>query len=323
MLDRLQAATAALAEDYAYGALLQAAQRLSARYRVEEKAPTGARLLTQDVEAAAYCASRMPATFAALCRALELTRAALPQPPRTLLDVGAGPGSALWAAQATFPELEAATLLEREPAMAQAGRRLAAGQPLCPAVWQEAALQRAALPPADLVVCAYCLAELPPQDVEAQTRRLWAAAGQALVLVEPGTPEGWARLETCKAVLRDAGAYMLAPCATIDACGLQGDWCHWTARVSRTRLMRLLKGGDVPYEDEKFAFLAVGRQPGQPDRGRIRRHPQLHGGWVNLSLCQGNRPQERRVTRGQDGPAAYKAARKAATGDPWPPAGEA
>lgn len=318
-MERLQAAATALAEEYPHGTLLQAAQRLSECYRAQEKAPTGARLLTREVEAAAYCASRMPATFAALCRALALTRATLAQPPRTLLDVGAGPGSALWAAQAVFPDLEAATLLEREAAMIRAGQRLAADQLLCPADWRQGDLRQTDLPPADLVVCAYCLAEWAPQDLENQTLRLWTAAGQVLVLVEPGTPEGWARLERCKAALRAEGAHMLAPCATMDACGLEDDWCHWTVRVPRTRLMRRLKGGDAPYEDEKFAFLAVARQPGRPERGRIRRHPQMHGGWVGLSLCQDNHPEDRRATRAQDGPETYKVARKAGVGDPWPP----
>ena len=39
------------------------------------------------------------------------------------------------------------------------------------------------------------------------------------------------------------------------------DWCHFTCRVARSRLHKLLKGGEAPYEDEKFAFLAVARQP--------------------------------------------------------------
>ena len=58
--------------------------------------------------------------------------------PQSILDLGAGPGTATWAAVAVFPSIEHAELVEREPDMAALGVRLArsgAADLLADAVW--------------------------------------------------------------------------------------------------------------------------------------------------------------------------------------------
>ena len=74
---------------------------------------------------AAYLAYRAPATFAAA--AAVFRQIALQRPewrPVSLLDVGAGPGVAAWAAAEIWPSLTALTLIEAEPEMLAAGREL-------------------------------------------------------------------------------------------------------------------------------------------------------------------------------------------------------
>ncbi len=52
------------------------------------------------VQAAAYMAARMPACYAAVFTVLQELRVRLPAfQPVSLLDFGAGPGTAIWAAQ--------------------------------------------------------------------------------------------------------------------------------------------------------------------------------------------------------------------------------
>ena len=47
---------------------------------------------------------------------------------------------------------------------------------------------------------------------------LWQRRGQALVLIEPGTPQGFARIRAARAALIEAGAHIAAPCTHDNAC---------------------------------------------------------------------------------------------------------
>src|ERR1041384_2505595 len=93
--------------------LARATAALVERYRSGQPAAGGVFLESAE-DIAAYAAYRMPATFAAIAAALTQLREQWPgEEPRSLLDVGAGPGTAVWAAQAVWPSLERALLLER------------------------------------------------------------------------------------------------------------------------------------------------------------------------------------------------------------------
>ena len=75
-------------------AVRAAALDLSRRYRESGRAPDGARLARSAEEVRAYAAFRMPATYAAVSRALEIAREAGLPGAQTLTDVGSGSGSA-------------------------------------------------------------------------------------------------------------------------------------------------------------------------------------------------------------------------------------
>ena len=83
-------------------------------------------------------------------------------------------------------------------------------------------------------------------------------------------------------------------------------------RVQRTRLHKALKGGQAPYEDEKFAYLALTRQSAQPCTARVLRHPQIAPGRITLTLCEGGEKTVRVVTKKDP---LWKRARKIGAGD--------
>ena len=310
----LRAAIEQRAERYTPAQLAALSQQLTLRYHT--MSGRGQSLLSQGDEALAYAAVRMPATFGAVCGALQQTLPVLNALPRTLLDVGAGTGAASWAA-ASLLELDGITCFEREEAMRTLGQQLmqAGASPLPGARWLAGDAVCDALPAgADLVLASYMLNEFSPAQRAAAVDKLWAAAGQVLVILEPGTPVGFALLREVRTQLLAKGAYLAAPCPHAGACRLTGDdWCHFSARIARSRLHRLLKGGDVPYEDEKYAYLAFSRTPVQPAAARILRHPKAAKGQITLSLCCADANREVTV-RKRDG-SAFKAARKAAWGD--------
>jgi len=113
-------------------ALRAAAARLSECYRgsltgsASALATPANTALSTDAQRAAYLAVRLPATFAAAAAALAWSAECCSLEPRTVLDLGSGPGSALWAAAQLFPTIEAATAFERDPRLIEIARRLAA-----------------------------------------------------------------------------------------------------------------------------------------------------------------------------------------------------
>ena len=173
-----------------------------------------------------------------------------------------------------------------------------------------------------MVVASYVLNELPPEGRRAGAERLWAAASGMLLLVEPGTPAGYALLREARDALLSAGARMVAPCPHEGPCPIAGEeWCHFTCRVARSRLHRRLKEGDAPYEDEKFAYLALCRKEilpagALPEAARVLRHPQVEKGRITLTLCA---PDGRKtLTVSKKDAARFRLARKAKCGDPFP-----
>lgn len=95
-----------------------------------------------------------------------------------------------------------------------------------------------------------------------------------MVLIEPGTPEGYLRIREARGQLIDAGMTVAAPCPHDGTCPIEvgQDWCHFSARVSRSSLHRQVKGGSLPYEDEKFSYVAATRFP--VEAGRLPDHAQ-------------------------------------------------
>lgn len=273
------------------------------------------------VDPVAYAAVRMPATFAAVAAALRATVAAAPGfAPRTQLDVGAGTGAALWAGAATWASLEAATLIEVDPQMRELGARLATGGrgALPEARWLGADLLGPwEAGPHDLVTAAYALGELPEGGRPAVVERLWGVTAGALLIVEPGTPRGWATVRVAREQLRSAGAQLLAPCPHQGDCPLpanpEQDWCHFAERLARSRALRQAKGAALGFEDEKYAYIVAARLPGERVAARVLRHPVSRPGRIELALCARDGLRRALVTKADQG--AWRVARALAWGD--------
>ena len=311
----LQAAILREIEGVSRRDLQAASDSLSNQYR--EAAGAGAAPLATDAARLAYLVTRLPATYAATEAALAELRARCPElEPRTLLDLGAGPGSAAWATRAVFGSVSTAVLVERDPGFVALGRRLAAELPIG-AAWRHAdAVALSPGPRFDLVVLAYVAGELPPGRVDQLIERAWAAAEGALVIVEPGTPAGYSVILRARSRLLGLGATIVAPCPHEAPCPLTGaDWCHFGVRLARSREHRLLKGGALGFEDEKFSYLAATCRLGAPAPARVLRRPDLHKGHVRLRVC--GAAGLATLTIGRSEGEAYHAARHARWGDAW------
>ena len=296
--------------------LKRAADILSRRYRGEVR--DGRLHLSDRLAAQAYLATRLPATYAAIRASLATVAEVRPDfAPATLLDIGAGPGSALWAARDCWDSVEDATMVETSDAIRKVGADLATHAAPTRVSWVPGNIETGlpALPRADVVTLAYVLDELPPVLISRVTDQLWALTGDMLVVVEPGTPAGWRRILEVRSRLVAAGAHLVAPCPHQAECPIAApDWCHFARRVARSRLHRLAKNAEVPWEDEKYIFIAASRTPGEVPAARVLSPPQSASGTIRLKLCRQDGSAAERLVSKREG-AAFKTARRLDWGD--------
>ena len=272
----------------------------------------------------AYVATRMPATVAALEAVCVEVRERCPDLKiETLLDLGAGPGSALWAARSVFAELARATLVEPDTGMVALARQLLGCGALdtVQVTWVrriDTGEDAAAVAPADLVVIGYLLTELGPTARAEAVAAAWRTCRGALAIVTPGSPEGSAAMLEARRQLISHGGSVIAPCPHSDACPLPSDdWCHFGVRLNRSRVHRRLKDGVLPYEDEKYSYLVVTRGSGLPAADRVIRRPQLRDRMVTLRVCGQDGVRDEIVPRSRG--AQFRQARKLRWGDAYRP----
>jgi ribosomal protein RSM22 (predicted rRNA methylase) len=320
--DELRAGLDKALARYSAHDLSRSAAQLTERYRATGPSAEGAHLRGQ-ADVAAYAAYRMPATYAAAATAMRQAAALAPGfRPVTHLDAGGGTGAAIWAAGATWPSLRQATVIERDPHAIDLGRRLARGSEAAAVrgtTWRHAAIRPGLdRPPADLATMSYALGELPEADRPHVVR--WLAAGAAMVIIiEPGTPAGYATIAAAREVLAGAGLNIVAPCPHDGRCPIQPgrDWCHFSVRLPRNPLHRQIKAGTLSFEDEKFSYVAAASGSWPRAGARVLRHPQKRKGVVSLRLCAGEDGVRDVIVSKRQGD-LYRLARDVGWGDAWP-----
>ncbi|MBS0624691.1 MAG: hypothetical protein JSS32_01415 [Verrucomicrobia bacterium] len=306
----LQAAIEEIAANIEIPSIRTAHSELSEAYRRGE----GSHFRNKD-QTIAYLLARMPATYAAVFKALLDLRERLPEwTCKTLLDLGAGPGTASWAASEIFP-LQTVHLFEKSFSILSLGRKLAAYSEtpaLKSASWSEQDLTRPfELPKADLAILSYVLAETDCTDL---IQKL-ILQGTTLLIVEPGTPKGFSTILALRKKIVEWGAYIAAPCPHQGECPMSS-WCHFPARVERTKIHKILKEGSMGYEDEKFSYLAVTPFAPPPLEGRLVEKPLKLSGHVKLTLCtKEGTCEQRTISRKQK--ELYRQARDAEWSSPW------
>ncbi|MCH9609503.1 MAG: hypothetical protein S4CHLAM45_14190 [Chlamydiales bacterium] len=210
----------------------------------------------------AYVLCRMPATLAVL-ESLHLNYS-------TLLDLGAGPGTA------SLLFGDKVTSVEQDPDFIKLSKLLDSQ-----GSWINEDFRKASLTPHDALLFSYSLGEVWPLSL----KPYWELAKEALVIVEPGTPRGYQTILEARDQLIALGGYVAAPCPHNNSCPLiKPDWCHFGVNVPRSQLHRRLKKGSMSYEEEKFSYLIVTRQKHQGN-ARILIKPDKHPGHVKLKLC--------------------------------------
>jgi ribosomal protein RSM22 (predicted rRNA methylase) len=288
----LQAGLARLAHGMSRNAIAERAAAQSRNYLAGGRS----HVITSDADVFAYAFARLPATYAAAVAVFNAMRHTLPTfQPRTMLDVGAGPGTATFAAVRAFETLADIRLIDANAPLRNLSLSLmaeAASETLRQVVhrqsyWHgDALVLLAEAEPADLVVASYMAGEIATEELLRFTQLLWAATAAALMIIAPGTPQGYQRILQMRGELIAAGARVVAPCPHERPCPLRPpDWCHFAQRLPRSRDHLRIKGAEVPFEDEKFSYVVVSRGKPQSLAARVLAPPRITKSAITTKLC--------------------------------------
>lgn len=254
--------------------VLQAARHaLSQRYKTEHQ--------TKDLSPAerhVYIQARMPATQA-VCANILASHLGSRADLNSLLDLGCGPGSATAAALQVLPNLQTIHLIDQDD-----------GYPynfVQHTHFMRQDFKQLSLPQSyDLTIISYALSECSESLLIAVLEQAWANTEKYLVLIEPGTPYGYASFMLARQHLINQGAKIIAPCPHENICPLsQGDWCHFKLRLARSKLHQQIKQGSQAFEDESYTFGIFSKSIVEQRHKRIIKKPMHKTGHMIFDLC--------------------------------------
>jgi ribosomal protein RSM22 (predicted rRNA methylase) len=274
--------------------------------------------LSSEHQRLAYLAARFPATYAAISHTLtELIRRSGGEIISSLLDIGAGPGTALLAAIGTCLPVERASMVERDLGFISLGKKLTEDLAQVDKNWIcQDITQELKVAPHDLVIASYSLNELKEQDRLEIVEKLWKHTNKFLVIIEPGTKIAFESLKQLRKSLLLKGAHLIAPCPHSNFCPLpESDWCHFSVRIERSSLHRKTKDATLNYEDEKFSYFIFSKSKFQVCQSRVLRRPFKGEGFIKIQLCSNDGIELKTVTKKNKTQYAYS--RKIEWGDEY------
>ncbi|KAL9540658.1 hypothetical protein MBANPS3_009557 [Mucor bainieri] len=295
-------------------------------------------------ESVAYAAGVLPSTFAAITNVMhEIAGRMADFKPRSMLDFGTGPGTAIWATKEVF-KLESCVGVDLSEDMLRVAEQLEES------VKSEgdAAIEfkrylgfDPKAPKTDLVVSAFTLGDIASTALQKSTiEQLWEQTGDVLVLIDRGTPIGFSNIARARQWILDlegANAHVVAPCSHDKPCPLLFSpqakpddlWCHFSQRVQRPTFLMKTKHSKFNTEDSKYSYVVLRKKSrpsaaGSTMEDKAYAWPRLiqpalkKNGHVVMDVCSKEGEIQRMVIPKSQGKIPYRDARKAMWGDLFP-----
>lgn len=289
-----------LVQDTKQKELKEISENITKKYKTQIS--TGKKLVTKKEEIITYANIRMPATYGAVYSAIKYTMEIINTKINSLIDVGAGTGAASWAATSLI-DIKSVTCYEREEEMIALGKKLmnSANNNLNKTKWIKSdVVENKIEDNADLVIASYSLNELTENQRQDVIDNLWDITNKILIIVEPGTPKAFEEILKIRENLINKGAKVIAPCSHMEKCKIEKDkdWCHFSCRIQRTSIHRKIKNAELPYEDEKFIYIALSKgNVEKKEYKRIIDRPKIEKGYIKLKLCEKEKIENITITK--------------------------
>ena len=226
-------------------------------------------------DALAYLLYRSPSTMGVLNHLLQLV-----PDFQSICDMGAAMGTSAL----VLGGKKRITCVEAAPILVDVGKELTEGLNV---VWQKGVMQGVDLTPHDLFLFSYSLNEMDIEDAYITLTKSLEHA-KYILIIEPGTPEGYERILSYRNHLIELGGSILAPCPHNRTCPLEHTdrWCHFSKRIERTKAQRVLKSGSLGFEDEKYSYLLFSKEKASPQAScRVIGNLQKEKHQVSVDAC--------------------------------------
>jgi len=297
--------------------LISAYKKISNIY-LEEK-NDNSRIAVTPIDIMSYALTRMPATYGSASFGLEELKEYV-STIDNVIDIGSGTGSASIATSLLFncPNIIS---IEREKEMMSLSKELC--RDINPNIIyindDFIGVDIEKFKNIDLIVESYFLNELDDFCRRNSIYKILDISPKFILLVEPGTMKSFHMMKEIRSYILTNNYKVLGPCPHQEKCNYDNpNWCHFVSRISRSKLTKLIKGGDAPYEDEKFTYLLLVRNDidieNKYDFSRVLRHPYITKGRIELEVCTSSGNIEKRnITKSNK--ELFKIARKVSIGD--------
>ena len=305
-------------EKYNIKELKDAALNLSKRYMENKR--TGESFFKTYLDTISYSVIRMPATYSAIRTCLEKIIELKAFKINSLLDIGSGTGAAEWAVLDVF-DINDIVCLEREKAMRDLSKNyFSYNEALRNVKFIEADILKEDLNISkDLCILSYMINELSEENRLKVIDKVLKCTNKVLLIVEPGTPEGFKNIRKIRDYAFEKGYEIIAPCTGFNGrCDIpKDDWCASSVRVQRTKIHKYLKDAEVGFEDEKFSYVAINVEKDELDLKnnikRILRHPKIQNGRIEVKTCLQGEIKEEIITKKNK--EEFKSLKKKSVGD--------
>ncbi len=217
----------------------------------------------------AYLGLRTPATYAQIYSALSQVQEIIPSwEPKSLLDIGTGPGTGIWATKAIWPNLETVACIDQEKFFLSTAKEIIQESSIAVSVsfGQENITQiKNNGTMYNLVLVANVLNELSIPQQKDLLKQAYSYCNGIMVIIEPGTPFG---IKIVQDAVKSfpAKATLLAPYINNTFVESNERWVHFSQRFIRPDFQRRIRQymRESPlmasdWEETKYTYAAIGK----------------------------------------------------------------
>ena len=278
------------------GLLASRAKELHERYMRQEKVKDHT-FIQAPSDVFAYLALRAPATYAQIYSALSQIKELVPNwNPKTLLDLGCGPGTGLWAATTVWPSIEKALGIDQDRSFLTAATQIYNTAHLPQDVsWRKQNIKEWIETDKtikhDLIIVANVFNELSPEVFDRLIQQVRLRSCGIILILEPGTSRGYKIIQTISQKISQSD-HLLAPYIHNNFVESNEYWIHFSQRFNRPEFQRRIRQSmrestlmASDWEETKYSYVAYGTiEPVTPIWGRCIGSIYKSNGYLTLPI---------------------------------------
>lgn len=221
----------------------------------------------------AYLGLRFPATYAQIASALSQVAERIPSfQPKTVLELGCGPGTGIWAAKSVWPSINTSTGLDQEQLFLTLAEEIHFDSKMhLDTKWVKSSIIKWITTEDatryDLIIMANVFNELTQEERDRIMEKISVRSSGVVVVIEPGTTVGNAIIQNVAQTI-SVTQPLIAPYINNRYVASDEYWVHFSQRLQRPEFQRRIRQSmrdsalmASDWEDAKFCYAAWGSIP--------------------------------------------------------------